>query len=146
MSYWDTSTLVKLFAPEPDSVLFENHALATSGPIVTARIGLYEARATFRRKEADGTLQPGAAAVLFTKLMQDVAAGLVRVVELDPAVEREYGFVLDTCYGLTPAVPVRTLDALHLSSVRAAGETELVATDKRMRNAANALKLTLFPA
>jgi hypothetical protein len=41
MSYWDTSTLVKLFAPEPDSVLFENHALATSGPIVTSRIAIY---------------------------------------------------------------------------------------------------------
>jgi uncharacterized protein with PIN domain len=146
MSYWDTSTLVKLFAPEPDSVLFENHALAASGPIVTARIGLYEARATFRRKEADGTLQPGAAEVLFTKLTQDVAAGLVRIVELDAAVEREYGHVLDTCYAHTPAIPVRTLDALHLASVRVAGETDLVATDTHMRDAASALKLTLFPA
>ena len=146
MSYWDTSTLVKLFTPEPDSVLFENHALATSGPILIARIGLYEARATFRRKEADGTLQPGAAAVLFAKLTQDLAAGLVRVVELEPAVDREYGHVLDTCYGQTPLIALRTLDALHLASARASGETELVATDKPMRDAANALKLTLFPA
>jgi hypothetical protein len=146
MSYWDTSALAKLFAPDPDSVLFADHALAIAGPIVTARIGLYEARATFRRRETDGTLQPGAAAVLFTKLMQDVAAGLVRIVELDPVVERECGHVLDTCYGLTPIVELRTLDVVHLASARAAGETELVATEKRMRDAAGALKLTLFPA
>lgn len=146
MSYWDTSALVKLFAPESDSVLFENHALAAAGPIVTSRIALYEARAAFRRKETDGTLLSGAAEAVFTKLTQDVAAGLVRVVELDAAVEREYGHVLETCHAHTPVIPVRTLDALHLASVRVAGETELVATDKRMRDAATALKLTVFPA
>jgi hypothetical protein len=29
MSYWDTSCLVKLYAAEPDSSLFESHALAS---------------------------------------------------------------------------------------------------------------------
>jgi predicted nucleic acid-binding protein len=84
--------------------------------------------------------------MLLKKLTQDVAAGLVRIVELDAAVEREYGHVLDTCYGHAPAISLRTLDALHLASVRVSGETELVATDKRMRDAAVALKLPVFPA
>ncbi|MGH7969181.1 MAG: hypothetical protein ACREIC_10690 [Limisphaerales bacterium] len=59
MSYWDTSTLVKLYAKEPDSAVFEGHAANPLNAIV--------------------------------------------------------------------------------------GETELVATDKRMRDAAKVLKLALFP-
>ena len=66
MSYWDTSTLVKLYASEADSAVFQQHAL-------------------------------------------------------DP------------------------LDALHLATALLYGETEIVATDKRMREAAILLKLTLFP-
>ena len=66
--------------------------------------------------------------------------------ELGADVEREYGQALALCYQQHPSIPLRTLDALHLVSPRAAGETELVTTDKRMRNAAKALGFALFPA
>ena len=82
---------------------------------------------------------------LYSELLQDVAAGEVRLVELGSDVEREYGQVLTVCNQQTPAIPLRTLDALHLASARVAGETELVATDKRMRDAAKALGFSLFP-
>lgn len=145
MSYWDTSTLVKLYANEPDSAVFENHALNVSAKAVTSRIALYEARATFQRKEAEGILQTGCAHQLYNQLAQDVAAGEVRLVELGADVEREYGQVLAACYRHTPPIPLRTLDALHLASARVAGETELVATDKRLRTAAKLLGFSLFP-
>lgn len=145
MSYWDTSTLVKLYAPEPDSTVFENYALSNSAKLVTSRIALYEARATFLRKETEGILQPGFAQKLYTQLLQDVAAGQLRLVELGADVEREYGQVLGLCYQQAPPIPLRTLDALHLASARVAGETELVATDKRMRDAAKLLGFSLFP-
>jgi len=51
-----------------------------------------------------------------------------------------------SCYRHAPPVPIRTLDALHLASSRAEGQTELVATDKRLRDAAKLLGLSLFPA
>ena len=70
----------------------------------------------------------------------------MRLVELGADVEREYGQVLNLCYQQTPPLVLRTLDALHLASARVAGETELVATDKRMRAAAKLLGFTLFPA
>jgi uncharacterized protein with PIN domain len=56
MSYWDTSTLVKLYAQEPDSAYFEAYAMSAAAGSVVSRIGLYEARATFQRKEAEGIL------------------------------------------------------------------------------------------
>jgi uncharacterized protein with PIN domain len=56
MSYWDTSTLVKLYAKEPDSTVFETHVLNAPSHPTISRIGLYEARAAFHRKEAEGAL------------------------------------------------------------------------------------------
>jgi predicted nucleic acid-binding protein len=146
MSYWDTSTLVKLYAQELDSAAFDNYALGIPAKAVTSRIALYEARATFQRKEAEGLLQAGCAHKLYSQLMQDVAAGELSLVELGADVEREYGQVLDQCYQQTPRIPLRTLDALHLASARVAGETEIVATDNRMRDAAKLLGFSLFPA
>jgi uncharacterized protein with PIN domain len=146
MSYWDTSTLVKLYAQEPDSPVFESHALNAAGQPVTSRIALYEARATFHRKESEGTLQPGSALTLYNQLLQDVATQDLRLIELGAELEREYGQVLILCYQPTPPIPLRTLDALHLASVRVAGQTEIVATDIRLRDAAKFLGFSLFPA
>jgi len=145
MSYWDTSTLVKLYAQEPNSAVFENYALNALTKPVTSRIALYEARATFQRKEADRILQPGCAQQLNSQLMQDVAHGELHLVELGADVEREYGQVLRQCYQQNPPLPLRTLDALHLACARVSGEIELVATDKRMRDAAKSLGFSLFP-
>jgi predicted nucleic acid-binding protein len=145
MSYWDTSTLVKLYAQEPDSAAFEGHVLGSPGGTVTSRIALYEAQATFQRKEAEGILQPGTAQILCNELLQDVAAGEVQLVELSADVERTYGQVLTACYQHSPMIPLRTLDAIHLASARADGQTELVATDKRIRDAAKLLGFSLFP-
>ena len=146
MSYWDTSTLVKLYAKEQDSLVFEAEVMNVATGVVTSRIALYEARATFQRKEAAGALQSGSVQTLYNELLQDVASGEVRLVELEADVEREYGQVLAVCYGKKPSVALRTLDALHLASARIVGETELVATDKRMRDAAKLLGFSLFPA
>ncbi len=145
MSYWDTSTLVKLYANEPDSGTFEAKAQSPAGEAVSSRIALYEAQATFRRKEAEGTVRPGTAQMLYNQLLQDVAASEIRMIELSPDVDREYDQVLTLCYQHTPMIPLRTLDALHLASARADGQTELVATDKRMRDAARLLGFALFP-
>src|SRR4051812_20683075 len=146
MGYWDTSALVKLYAKEPDSTIFEAQAMRTAAGVVASRIALYEARAAFQRKEAESILPSGAAQKLYSELLQDVAAGGVRVVELGSDVEREYGQVLTLCYQQNPRIPLRTLDALHLASGRVSGETEFMATDKRIRDAAKALGFSLFPA
>lgn len=145
MSYWDTSALAKLYAKETDSATFENYALNTPGPVVTCRIALYEARATFYRKEADGLLQARTAQTLYHELLQDAVAGEIRLIEIGADADREFGEVLKLCYQHAPPIPIRTLDALHLASARVAAEAEIVATDKRMREAAKLLGCSLFP-
>ncbi|MDB6040377.1 MAG: twitching motility protein PilT [Verrucomicrobiales bacterium] len=145
MSYWDTSAVVKLYARKSDSAIFESYLAAVVSPVVTSRIALYEARATFRRKESEGILRTGAAQTLYDELLQDIAVAEIRLVELGADIEKEYGEVLNLCCQQTPPLLLRTLDVLHLASARAAGETEVVATDNRLRDAAKLLGFTLFP-
>ncbi len=144
MSYWDTSAIIKLYVKESDSLVFENYLLTTGGRLVTSRIALYESKATFNRKESEGTLLPGGAKQLFEEMLRNIAAREIHVVELGADVEKEYARVLDLCFLGPVPTPVRTLDALHLASACAAGEKEIVATDSRLRAAALPLGLILF--
>jgi predicted nucleic acid-binding protein len=144
MSYWDTSALSKLYLPEADSAGFVQKA-ANNPVIVTTRLALYEMRRVAFRKDISGFIQAGTAESVLTQLNQDIAAGLIRVVEMDARVEADFNVIMATCYRHAPPMPIRTLDALHLASSRADGQTELVATDKRLRDAAKLLGFSLFP-
>jgi hypothetical protein len=97
------------------------------------------------RKESEGFIPAGTAESVLTQLNQDVTAGQIRIVQLDALVEAEFDGMMAACYRHTPPMPVRTLDAIHLASARADGQTELVATDKRMRDAAKLLGFSLYP-
>jgi len=145
MSYWDTSTLGKLYLPEPDSADFAQKA-AVDPAIATTRFALYEMRRVAFRKESEGFIQAGTAESVLAQVNQDIAAGQIRIVEMDARVEAEFNGIMATCYRHTPPLPIRTLDALHLASARADRQFELVATDKRMRDAAKLLGFSLFPA
>ncbi len=145
MSYWDTSALAKLYVAEPDSALFEQKSATEGQAPVTARVTLLEMRRVAFRKEAEGFLQPLFAETILRRLAAHVQAGGVRVVESDLAVMAEFDGIMAGCYRRTPPLPVRTLDALHLASARAVGQSEIVATDARLREAALFLGFSLFP-
>lgn len=144
MSYWDTSALGKLYLPEPDSADFTRKA-AIDPAIATTRLALFEMRRVAFRKESDGSIRAGTAESVLAQVSQDIAAGQLRIVEVDARVETEFNTIMATCYRHTPPLPIRTLDALHLASARADNQVELVATDKRMRDAAQLIGLSLFP-
>ncbi|MBI4604173.1 MAG: type II toxin-antitoxin system VapC family toxin [Planctomycetes bacterium] len=145
MSYWDTSTLGKLYLPETDSPGFVQKA-ANDPVIVISRLGLYEMRRVAFRKESEGLVRSGAADTILSQLDQDVAAGEIMILELDTRVEVSFNTIMATCYRRAPPISVRTFDAIHLATARVAGEAELVATDRRMREAAKLLGFSLFPA
>ena len=85
------------------------------------------------------------AIILLSQVTQDITSGQLRIVELGAQVEPEFNAIMAACYRHTTPLPIRTLDALHLASARADNQIELVATDKRMRDAARLLGLSLFP-
>ena len=144
MSYWDTSTLGKLYFPEADSLAFSQKA-ASATLIVTAKLALFEMRRVAFRKESDGLIPANTAETVLSQMDGDIAAGEIRVVEMNPQAEAEFSAIMARCYRQSPPIAIRTFDALHLATARAAGETELVVTDKRMRDAAKLLGFSLFP-
>jgi len=145
VSLWDTSTFAKLYVPEADSALFQQHADEASELPMVARLAILEMQRVVRFKAITGDLQPGEAESVLRELREEVARGEVRVVELDGAVERELERIMRICYSQSPPLLLRTADALHLCSASVARETEIVCTDKLMRAAATLLGFTLFP-
>lgn len=145
MSYWDTSALAKLYTAEADSPVFETKAAEPDATFTTARVTVLEFRRVALRKELAGAIQPNGAETVWQELEADIASGWLRVVEATEQVMLEFDRVMATCYRHSPPVPVRTMDALHLASARVAGETEIVGTDKKLRDAAVVLGFKLFP-
>ena len=144
MSYWDTSCLIKLYTPESDSAAFRAQ-LATGGACVTCDVAPLEFWATVRRKETEGILAAGEAEKVLAAFQSDIAAGSITVVICDAAVRAKFHAIVEHCHALQPPNFIRTNDALHLAAAICAGETEIVATDKRLREAAVALGLAVFP-
>lgn len=144
MSYWDTSCLVKLYTPEDDSAIFIEY-LRANPLCVTAGLSLLEFWATIRRKEAEAGLAPGKAKTVQDSLESDVLAGSVTVIQFDPEIRRAYFEVVEQCPSQKPALFIRTNDALHLATAKSTVETEIVATDKRLRDAALLSGFSVFP-
>ena len=145
MSYWDTSGLVKLYAPEPDSAQFELHALNSAAKPTVAAVTRLEMWVALRRKEADGFMSSGHARLHLARFDEDVKRGEVRVVDFDDAVSEEFEKLTEECFSQAPPLLVRTLDMLHLATARIATAGEFVTTDKRLREAATVMGFTLFP-
>ena len=144
MAYWDTSCLLKLYVQESDSDDLEKR-LELEVSIATAAIARLELWAALRRKEAVGDIQRGEARKSLISFDTGVAARQLTVYPFNQRVTVRFEDVIDSMYRLTPHVHLRTLDAIHLSTALEFGETELVSTDLRLRQAALLRGLTVFP-
>lgn len=144
LSYWDTSAFAKLSVAEADSPYF--HQLArTTDQVVTASVTKFEMRVVLRRREAKGDLLAGEADRLMLDLDRDIANASVMIQSATAEVERCFREVLNRCFSQSPQVLIRTLDALHIASAMAAGETEFITADHRQRDAALVMGLSVLP-
>ncbi len=145
MSYWDTACLIKIYADETDSSVFRRRLQERDEAATTGDFARLEFLTTLWRMEANGTIAEGFAEKTARVFDRKVEDNSFRLVACDAQVHAEFMRVVRRCYSQFPPVLVRTLDALHVASVIASGETEIVATDKRLRGAAKLLGLQLFP-
>lgn len=145
MSYWDTSAVVKLFARESDSAAFRSLVAGEPQRLVTTELTRLELWSTLRRKEAEGFLERGEARALLSDFDSGCAKGEWKLVPNSDDVRSEFERVIEQCCSHNPPIFIRTFDALHVASALAVGETEIVATDKRLRDAATLLGFQLFP-
>jgi uncharacterized protein len=114
--YVDTSSAVKLLLDETESTALREYLRSSDTLLVASRIGIIELRRVGRRSGAGAD-------------RADAVAATLAVVEVDETIER-------IAVGLDPGL--RVLDAIHLATALAAGESldGFVCYDARLAAAA----------
>lgn len=135
MIYWDTSCVLKLYAPEGDSRAYIVFA-SRVGPLRTSDLTKTELFYALLRKEAAGDIARGFAELAFAKFLDDESKGRFVFYPIGRDVRAEAEKVASTCYGAAhDSVAIRTLDGLHLATAVVAKLREVATTDERMLRA-----------
>jgi len=143
--YWDTSALIKLYAPEPDTPYFLDLIGQAQEPPFSSDITRAEVLCTLYRKEHAGDLAEGAAVRLFARFLSDAATGRLVLIPNGLDVTTEAQVLVEKSYSQPQPTPIRSLDAIHVASALAARATTLIATDTRLRDVAVLMGLKVLP-
>ena len=143
MIYWDTSCVLKLYTPEEDSEVYLRLADGSSEPLFSSEVLDTELFYALCQKENRGDIKPGWAKQLHKKFRADVEKGRVMLLAVGHDVLAQSVEVARRCYGRKPPVMLRTLDGIHLATALVAKCSEIVTTDRRMRQGADFLGLSL---
>jgi predicted nucleic acid-binding protein len=136
--YIDTSVAVKLYVEEPDSEACE--AIVAGATLVSSRLLYCEFRSALLGKASRGAISADMQAEVWQAFRNDITADRIHLVSLNDALVHD---AADLLAGLNPAIPVRTLDALHLATFMSIDTSALFTRDARMRSAAAHLGLPL---
>ncbi len=137
--YLDASALVKLLVPEPESDAL-NRALVGIEDVVFSDLALTETASALGRRTREGRLSPSQSRRLYREA--EKLAALCRRAELVASVHRRAERLVLTA----SAIPLRSIDALHLALALEAGAATLVTYDPRLRDAAASQGLFVAPA
>ena len=134
--YLDTSVAVKLYVAEPDSS--ECEARLDGSGLVSSELLLGEFFAALLAKERDKEISAAERGRIWELFKSHIAEQRIHLLVLDGEVVRDARKLMAEVH---PAVPLRTLDALHLATFRAVSAGPLFSKDKRMNAAARRLHL-----
>jgi predicted nucleic acid-binding protein len=138
--YLDTGILVKLLTPEPESAFFERGLRGHS--LVSSELALVEVKSALFAKERAGSLAPVQCRRAEAKFAAMIEEGILELRALNHQVVRKATQTIQACH---PAVPLRSLDALHVATCDLEQEFPLCTTDARMHAAARAMHVPVFP-
>jgi predicted nucleic acid-binding protein len=135
-AYLDTSVLIKLYVAETLSTEVERFVGEADG-IVISRLSTLEWHCAMARRARTGQITQEYLNLARTEFTRHLAEGYFRIVPYDDPLLNDALRVLDSAN----PVPLRTLDAIHLTAVRNAGVTRIATADDVMRRAAHQLQL-----
>jgi predicted nucleic acid-binding protein len=136
--YLDTAILLKLFVREPDSEFFGKRV--NGQPLSSSALALTEMFSALLGKERSGAITSGQRQYAWSAFQYNVNEELIELTPISSLILRRANYILDRCH---PAVPLRTLDALHLATCDQLQDWPLYTTDKRMRQAAEVMSFPL---
>jgi predicted nucleic acid-binding protein len=134
--YLDTSALVKRYLPERNSEAFDAY-FSGLGPVHISRLTMVELRSTFARKRRQARLNPEQEIAAMNEVRTDIQNGLLSVA---PSTDADFIEAFRLMDELT-ALPLRTLDALHLATASVLDSDVIATADDVMRRAAHQLQL-----
>ncbi len=136
--YLDTSALLKRYLPERNSDTFEAYFRDIESALIS-RLTLVELRSALARKRREGRFDASKEAEVLIEISTDIQDGLLTV---SPASDIHF-IAAFHMMGRLAALPLRTLDALHLATAQTLETDTLATADDTMRRAAQALGLTV---
>ncbi len=136
--YLDTSVLVKLYVNEPDSVACDG--VARGHTLVSSELAYGEVLSAFLANERAKRLSTEERALAWTRFLEDHESGKIHLVPLNGVLVQEAADLMEEVH---PEVPLRTLDAIHLSTFLSVDAGPLFTRDRRMLEAARRLNLPL---
>ena len=139
IAYIDTSALAKCYIREPRSVEVLDWAEQRQGVVISA-LALVDFRCMLARRrrarEIDSALERSALAQFDSHVRNNAC-------RIHQGAFGEYAEARDLIETL-PALPLRTLDVLHLAAARSVGAAEFATSDGTQAKAARALGFTVF--
>lgn len=138
--YLDTAILVKLLVREPDTDFYV--ALVDGQPAWSSQLVLVESFSALLRKERERAITQAHRRRAVRQVASDVVARRLSLVPVTADLIERAHAILEVCH---PAVPLRTLDAIHLASAERCQSWPLCSNDTRVRAAAAKLGLPLSP-
>lgn len=132
--YLDTSALIKRYVPEKNSRAFDEWFVAHA-PCAISRLTFVEVRSTLARKRREKVIGEIQEREALNELRTDLQDGVLTVFPGSDAHFVEAFHLIDRL----AALPLRTLDALHLAIARLETSERLATADRVMLQAAQAL-------
>jgi predicted nucleic acid-binding protein len=139
--FLDSSVIVKLLVSESDSGFFEDALVGQA--LSASELSLTETWSTLLAKERSGSITSEQRVRAWNVLQERVQTEEIWLHPISSVVLRKAEQVLQRCH---PAVPLRTLDAIHAAACDLSQDFPLCTTDKRMRAAAAVIGIPVFPS
>jgi predicted nucleic acid-binding protein len=138
--YLDSAIIVKILVPEPDSEIFVS--ATNDQPIASSELAFTEVAAALLKKQRDKVLTSSQRQRAWNTFLDWTHSEELILYPLNSHTLRNTMRILTISH---PDVPVRALDAIHVSACEVSQDFPLCATDSRMRAAAAKLGIPVFP-
>ncbi len=136
--YLDTSVLLKLYVPEPDSAACER--IVAGHRLFSSELVYAELWSALLAKERTGVVSPANRQRIWELFEGHVLDEVIELIALDGEVVRDAAELMAQVH---PQVPLRTLDALHLATFAGIDAGSLLTKDRRMIAAGRLLGFAL---
>ena len=138
--YIDTSMLVKRYIFESGTQELQRRLIAEQPSLISSELVKVEIISALRRRQRQGTIDEAMRHRAHSRFLQDLTTPLLLLERLDSNIVQKAAHLLNDL-----ALPLATLDALHLATALIKKVDIFFTTDKQLSRAAKEASLAVWP-